>query len=208
MKIRLLIHAALLAGLINGCAGSSAIQHIRAGRLALATGNPALALKQFEPAAAVDARIAGAPLCESAWPYIGRSYYETKEYGPARQALDRALALNHDDAIAQLYLGLVGARTETNDAGRKQIQAGLQALGERLDYIKRFTPAGEFWDPTGRLGNEIDGAIKSVSAAPGDWQRTLAQIERLARDLENEIDAAQRDESHQRRGGGDGSGDM
>jgi len=204
--------AALIAGCIfvaavYGCAGSQASHEISVGRLALLTGNPAQSLQHFEQAAALDANNHSTPLQESAWTYVARAHYEAKQYSLARQALDRALVVNPDDAMAQLYLGLVSARTAINENSRKQIHAGLQAVDERVDYIKRFTPVGEFWDPAGRLSAGLQTSINSV-AAQSDWAGALPQIERLTLELENEIDAAQRDESYQRRGGSGGSGDM
>jgi tetratricopeptide (TPR) repeat protein len=203
-----LIAGCIFAAAVYGCAGSQAAHEISVGRIALLTGNSAQALQHFEQAAALDANNHSTPLQESAWTYVARAHYEAKQYSQARQALDRALVVNPDDAMAQLYLGLVSAQTAINENGRKQIHAGLQAVNERVDYIKRFTPVGEFWDPAGRLSAGLQASIKSVAAAQSDWASALPQIERLGLELENEIDAAQRDESYQRRGGSGGSGDM
>jgi len=208
MRLTSIFNGCLLAMSISACAGSQAAHEITVGRVALLTDDPVLALKHFEQAAALDPSNHSPPLQESAWTYIGRARYETKEYSLARQALDRALALNRDDAVAQLYFGLVNARAESNENSRKQIQAALQAIDERVDYIKRFTPAGEFWDPTGQLSAQFEASIKTFSATPRNWPDAIAQVERAALALEKEIDAAQRDESFQRRSGGSGSGDM
>ncbi len=208
MRLILLISAGLIVASLNGCAASQAIQQIQAGRLALLTGNPALAVKHFEQAAAIDGKTSGWPLQESAWTYVGRAYYEIKEYSLARQALNRALGQNQNDDVARLYLGLVGAREQTNDNSRKLIHAGLQGIFERVEYVKYYTPMGEFWDPTGQLRVEIQAALKAFSGAAVEWANALSRVERLTLNLENETDNARRDESFQRRGGGSGSGDM
>ncbi len=208
MKPILLISAGLLVASLNGCAGSQAIQQIQAGRLALLSGNPAVALKHFEQAAAIDGNISGSPLRESAWTYVGRAYYEIKEYSPARQALNRALGQNQNDDVARLYLGLVGAREQTSDSNRKLIHAALQGIFERVEYIKYYTPMGEFWDPSGQLRVEFLAAIKTFSEPAVEWANALSRVESLTLNLENEIDGARRDESFQRRGGGSGGGDM
>ncbi|HEX9453510.1 MAG TPA: hypothetical protein VGA27_04100, partial [Candidatus Binatia bacterium] len=168
----------------------------------------ALALKHFEQAAALDAAHRSPPLQESAWTYVGRARYEIKEYPLARQAFERALGLNRNDSVAGLYLGLVSARAESNEASRRQIHEGLQAVESQLEYIKRYTPMGEFWDPSGGVGAEITASIKTFATAPNNWDDAIAEVERLALDLEKEIDASRSDESYQRRSGGSGSGDM
>jgi tetratricopeptide (TPR) repeat protein len=208
LRATTLIGGWMLTALLSGCAGSQASHEISVGRIALVTGNPAQALKHFEQAAALDAVHRSPPLQESAWTYVGRARYEIKEYPLARQAFERALGLNRNDAVAGLYLGLVSARAESNDASRRQIQEGLQALESQLEYIKRYTPMGEFWDPSGRLSGEITASIKTFATVPNNWRDAITEAERLGLDLEKEIDASRSDESYQRRSGGSGSGDM
>lgn len=208
MKQTALICGGLLLASVYGCAGSQAAQQIQQGRVALLTGKPEIAVQHFEQAAALDSKNSGSPLQESAWTYVGRAYYETKKYLPARQALERALAQDKDDDIARLYVGLIDAREQMHDSGRKQIRAGLQGIYDRIEYIKRFSFAGEFWDPSGRLSAELLVLIKTVSAPQVDWSSVIPRIDQLGLNIENEIDRAQRDELNRYRGGGSGGGDM
>lgn len=202
---------ALICGLLllaYGCASSQAAHQIQEGRLALLTGNPGVAVHHFEQAAALDSKNSGSPLQESAWTYVGRAYYGTMKYSLARQALDRALAQNKDDDVARLYVGLIGVREQMNETSRKQIQAGLQGVYDRVEYIKRFTVAGEFWDPSGQLSTELLALIKAVSAPQVDWSSVIPRVEQLGLTIENEVDQARRDELNRYRGGGSGGGDM
>jgi hypothetical protein len=130
------------------------------------------------------------------------------QYSLARQALDRALAQNNEDDIARLYVGLIGAREQINESSRKQIQAGLQGVYDRIEYIKQFTFAGEFWDPSGQLSAELLALIKTVAAPQVNWSSIIPRIEQLGLKIENEVDQAQRDELNRYRGGGSGGGDM
>ena len=205
-KSRSITQTALICGLlllasVYGCAGSQAAQQIQEGRRALLTGSPEIAVQHFEQAAALDSKNSGSPLQESAWTYLGRAYYGAMKYSLARQALDRALAQNKDDDIARLYVGLIGAREQMNESSRKQIQAGLQGVYDRIEYIKRFTFAGEFWDPSGQLSAELLALIKTVSAPQMDWSSAIPRIEQLGLKIENEVDQAQRDELNRYRGG-------
>jgi len=202
-----LIWRLLLLAALVGCAASQAAHEIQEGRRALLTGSPEIAVQYFERAAAFDSKNAGSPLGESAWTYVGRAYYEVGKYSLARQAFERALAENQNDDIARLYLGLVGAREQTNETSARQIQAGLQGVYDRIEYIKRFTSAGEFWDPSGQLSTELLESIKEVSAAQVSWSNIIPRVEGLMQKIENEIDLAQRDEVTRYRGGSDG-GDM
>jgi tetratricopeptide (TPR) repeat protein len=198
----------LLLASAYGCAGSQAAHQIQEGRLALLTGNPEIAVQHFEQAAALDSENSGSPLQESAWTYVGRAYYGTMKYSLARQHLDRALGQNKDDDIARLYVGLIGAREQMNESSRKQIQAGLQGVYDRIEYIKHFTFAGEFWDPSGQLSAELLALIKAVSAPQGDWSSVIPRIEQLGLKIENEVDQAHRDELNRYRSGSSGGGDM
>jgi len=208
MNLTALICGLLLLATVYGCASSQAAHQIQEGRLALLTGNPEIAAHHFEQAAALESKNGGSPLQESAWTYVGRAYYGTMKYSLARQALDRALAQNKADDIARLYVGLIGAREQMNESSRKQIQAGLQGAYDRIEYIKRFTFAGEFWDPSGQLSAELLALIKTVSAPQMDWSSAIPRIEQLGLKIENEVDQAQRDELNRYRGGGSGGGDM
>ena len=95
-----------------------------------------------------------------------------------------------------------------NEPSRKEIQAGLQGVYDRIEYIKRFTVAGEFWDPSGQLSAELLALIKAVSAPQVDWSSVIPRIEQLGLKIENEIDQASRNELNRYRGGGSGGGDM
>ena len=83
----------------------------------------------------------------------------------------------------------------------------MQGVYDRIEYIKRFTFAGEFWDPSGQLSTELLESIKAVSAAQVSWSNVIPRVEGLMLKIENEIDQARRDEVTRYRGGSDG-GDM
>ena len=202
-----LIGRLLLLLPLIGCVASQATQEIQQGRRALLIGNPEVAVQHFERAAAFDSKRASSPLGESAWTYLGRAYYDARSYSSARQAFDRALIQNQDDDIARLYLSLIGAHERQDTPSHKQVQAGLQEVYDRIDYIKRFTFAGEFWDPSNQLTAELVDLIKAVSAPQVNWNNVIPRVEELMLKIENEVDQAQRDEATRYRGGSDG-GDM
>ena len=125
------IHAALItvtaALAIAGCANLKAGQEVQAGRNALQTGHPEIALGYLVDAAATDPtyRIPFR-FPESVMTYLGRAYYETGKYAEARNALEKALTISTDDHLARLYLGLVLMREAEQQRGRKEIVARLE----------------------------------------------------------------------------------
>lgn len=202
-----LIWRLLLFVPLVGCVAAQATREIQEGRRALLTGNAEAAVQHFEKATVLDSPNSGSPLHESAWTYLGRAYYDARSYLLARQAFDRALIQNQDDDIARLYFGLIGAREKPDASSHKQVQAGLQGVYDRIDYIKRFTFAGEFWDPSNQLSAELLDLIKVLSAPQVSWNNVIPRVEELMLKIENEVDQAQRDEATRYRGGSDG-GDM
>ena len=90
----------------------------------------------------------------------------------------------------------------------KRFKLGLQGVYDRVEYIKRFTVAGEFWDPSGQLSAELLELIKAVSAPQVDWNNVIPRVEQLGLKIENEVDQARRDELNRHRGGSSGGGDM
>jgi len=208
IKQTVLISGLLFVLSVCGCAASQAAHQIQEGRLALITGKPEIAAQHFERAVALDSKSSDSLLQESAWTYLGRAYYGSKNYSLARQALDRALAQNNDEDMARLYLGLIGVRGEVNEISRQQVQAGLQGVYNRVDYIKRFTASGQFWDRSGQLSAELKELIKEVSAQDVEWNSVIPRIEQSCLKIEDEFDQARRDVLYRYRGGDSSGGEM
>jgi tetratricopeptide (TPR) repeat protein len=200
-RLRLL----LILILLTGCAAIQTSAELHRGRVALLTGTPATAITHFEQVTAIDGNLRYSQLREGAWTYLGRAYYDAKKYPAARQALERAVALNPDDSFARLYLGLTLARLGDHEAGRKEILLGLHGLHDHLEYIVYNTPVGRFWDPAGQIRNALQVAQRDVKAVNPNLDSLFGRIEGLGGTVEQEIDTARKDESREqnRRSGGD-----
>ncbi|TMA10599.1 MAG: hypothetical protein E6J89_10175, partial [Deltaproteobacteria bacterium] len=62
--------------LLSGCATFEIAGEIQSGRMALMKGDPQEALAHFQRAAQSDPNyIAGNPLQQTVWTYVGRAYY-------------------------------------------------------------------------------------------------------------------------------------
>ncbi|MGN6718975.1 MAG: tetratricopeptide repeat protein [Candidatus Binatia bacterium] len=186
---------------IAGC--STVGGDVQAGRNALQTGHPNDALGYLTQAAATDPnykipyRVRIGVLT-----YLGRSYLETGQDVEARKTLERAVKLDHDDPLAHLYLGIAMLKTGDLQSGRKEIEAGLRAIDDTLEYITADLVFGFYWDPNMQIRSDI----RKTLAAKLDDSQLIMPAERIGAEFDEEIDKARRDESRARGGGGDGGG--
>jgi tetratricopeptide (TPR) repeat protein len=187
---------------ISGCFGVGS--DVAAGRNALQTGRPNDAVGYLTRAADADPtyklpyRVRASVLA-----YLGRAYLETGQDTQARQTLEKAVNLDKDDSLAHLYLGIVLLKTGERERGRKEIEEGLRAIDDTLEFFAqedRFYRI--FWDPNMQIRNDIR---KSLAAKLDDAQLAMA-AERIGSQFDEEIDEARRDEGRRRGGGADGGG--
>lgn len=202
MKLRTLIAPTCLSALVymSGCSGVGT--DVLAGRRALQSGQASDAVgylkraADLEPSYKTPYRVRVGVLS-----YLGRAYYESGKDADARQVLNKAVSLDKDDPLAHLYLGLTLIRNGDAERGRKEIQGGLKAIDDTLEYINMDRIYGFYWDP----GMNIRGAVKMALAAKLDNNQLATEATAIGRSFDEEIDRARRDES--RRGGGsDGGG--
>ena len=173
-----------------------------AGRNALQTGRPNDAVGYLSRAAAADPNYKlPYRIRVSVLAYLGRAYLETGKDKEARQTLERAVNLDKDDPFAHLYLGIAMLKTGERERGRKEVEDGLRAIDDTLEYIAEDRVYGYFWDPGMQIRNDIR---QSLTAKLDDAQLAMAG-ERIGREFDEEIDKARRDEAR-RRGGSDGGG--
>jgi tetratricopeptide (TPR) repeat protein len=184
---------------ISGCSGVGS--DVLAGRNALQTGRPTDAVGYLARAADADLnyklpyRVHPGVLA-----YLGRAYLETGKDKEARQSLEKAVDLDSDDPLAHLYLGIALLKTGERERGRKEIEGGLKAIDDTLEYIAEDRVYGFYWDP----GMQIRNDIRTSLAAKLDDAQLTAAGERIGRQFDEEIDKARRDEA--RRSGGSDSG--
>jgi tetratricopeptide (TPR) repeat protein len=182
---------------ISGCSGVGG--DVQAGRNALQTGRANDAVSYLSRAADTDPnykipyRIRAGVLG-----YLGRAYLETGKDREARQTLERAVSLDGDDPFAHLYFGIALLKTGERDRGRNEIENGLRAIDDTLEYIAEDRVYGFFWDPGMDIRNDIR---KSLAAKLDDAQLAMA-AERIGRQFDEEIDEARHDEARRRGGGG------
>ena len=128
--------------LLAGCAAYNTASHVQSGRRALQVNDPELALSYFLQAAQDNPNYVyqSVNFREGIWTYVGRTQYATKRYVEARQSLERALAVDPNDQLARLYLGLTLARSGEAARGTKEILSAMRGLHDWLDYMNRSRP--------------------------------------------------------------------
>lgn len=209
------IVAPLLICLLAGCATFDTGGQFLAGRRALLTNDPETAQGYFLSAAQRDPNyvFVAVNFKQGIWNYVGRAQYLTKRYKEARESLERDLAMDKDDNMARLYLGLTLARTGDLSRGVKEIQTAMKGIFDFLEYMERTKPFEAFWDPLREMRKAIDTDIQSIGGKDFNPETLIADAEWLGKRMEQEIDNVRRDERRQfdrdfdrRRGGSVGIG--
>ena len=197
--------------LLAGCTAFTTGTQVQSGRRALLVNDPEGALPYFLEAAQNDPNYVYRSVYfhEGIWTYVGRTQYATKRYAEARQSLERALALDTDDLLARLYLGLTLARSGDDTRGGKEILAGMKGIYDWLEYINRSRPFEAYWDPLREIRKAIEVYLLRT---PGNdvviSEGLIADAEWLGDKMEDEIERVRQDEQRQyqrefdRRGGG------
>lgn len=186
--------------LISGC--STVGGDVQAGRNALQTGRPNDAIGYLTQAAAADPTYKiPYHIPVGVLVYLGRAYLETGRDTAARQTLEKAVNLDKEDPLAHLYLGIAMLKTGEIE-GRKEIESGLRATDDTLEYIVADRVYGLYWDPNMQIRN----AIRESLAANLDDAELIVASEGIGKQFDEEIDKARRDEWRGRGGGSDGGG--
>jgi tetratricopeptide (TPR) repeat protein len=183
-------------GFVSACATFQAGSNVQSGRLAFSIGNYQMARGYFESAAQVDPNY----IYRSDLPggsvqsYLGRADYATERYPQARQELEQALAIDKEDNVARLYLGLTLARLGDRENGLKEIQSAMQGLYDWIWYVQehfRYS-YGQFWDMNGTIRAAIQADLAMIASKEINWPTLLADGEWLGKKMDEEIDIARK----------------
>ncbi len=172
---------------ISGC--SSVSSEVQAGRNALQTRRANDAVGYLTQAAAADPNYKIPYRVQvNVLAYLGRAYLETGKATEARQTLERAVKLDNDDPLAHLYLGIAMLKTGEVERGRKEIEVGLRAIDDTLEYIQEDRVSGFYWDPNMQIRDDVR---KTLAAKLDDSQLIMAG-EHIAAEFDEEIDKVSR----------------
>ena len=103
---------------------------------------------------------------------LGRAYYHAGRYTAALEVLKRALAVNKNDEIAWLVLGLTQFQRGEDEQGLASYKGGLTLLARATrDGYRDFT--AEFWDLKGTVRRALR---RNISLAREGMRRKSALI--------------------------------
>jgi len=184
-----------------GCTSLKAGSEVAYGRRALLGGDNETALGYFQSALQVDPTYKyGTAYQQGLLSYVGRTEYLTGRLPQARETLQKSLAVNKDEDIARIYLGLTLIRTDNREAGLKDVETGMHGIYDWLDWVTeafRFS-FGQYWDPARAIRSAIQSDLAMMSGRDLDWQRVIADGEWVAMRMEEEGDKARNDEQRDR----------
>jgi len=193
------VQTLFLTVFLAGCAAATLGGQFQAGRRALLVGDPATAVGYFSEVAQHHPEYVNViqNYRESIWTYLGRAQYETKHDQEALNSLERALAMDRDDHLAKLYLGLTLLRTGEMSRGVKEIEAAMKGLYDWIEYMNRTRPFQAFWDPTYQIRKQIDLNLASLAGRDLNFENLIADADWVGKQFEQELDKVRDDERRQ-----------
>ena len=126
---------------------------------------------------------------------LGRAYYYAGRYGSAFEVLKRALALNREDEIGWIVLGLTQMQRGDDEAGLDSFKGGLTLLAKATQNgYKDFSE--EFWDSRGVVRRALRRSITLARKGVGEKRRIVQAGELLLHRIDRELYDAEQYQSH------------
>jgi len=205
MNYKLLPWAAGLAAIVlfSTCSGFQVAGKVQSGRFALRGQRPEAAVALLREAATLDPNyVTSFMLSQSVHTYLGRAYYENRQFVEAQRSLETALGKNGDDHVARLYLGLSSIRQGNREQGLRDLENGLRGIDNLIENIRSSnSDYAQFWD----IGGQIRSEIRRILAATSGGKFTEAELsgaEWVGKMFDEEIEKVHEDDlrNRQRRG--------
>ncbi len=115
---------------------------------------------------------------------LGRAYYKKERYPDAFQILQRALAVNPEDEIAWLVLGITQYRLNDVEKGLPTLQGGLTLFSK---VSERGYRGFRYWDRAGRVKTATRRAVLMVrKGTEAKKEDTIQSIENLLATVDEE----------------------
>ena len=126
---------------------------------------------------------------------LGRAYYYAGRYGSAFEVLKRALALNREDEIGWVVLGLTQLQRGDDEVGLESVRGGLTLLAKATrEGYKDFSE--EFWDSRGVVRRALRRSISVARKGVAEKRRIIQSGELLLHRIDRELYDAEQNQSH------------
>jgi tetratricopeptide (TPR) repeat protein len=124
------------------------------------------------------------PTYKDSLTYLGRAYYRKGRYQDAFMILQRALAVNKDDEIAWLALGLTQLRLGQTDAGIETLKGGVTlANGALVDGYRHYV----YWDSKGTVRNTLRRSVFLLTKGAEEKDNIVQTTDRLLALIDDEM---------------------
>lgn len=117
---------------------------------------------------------------------LGRAYYHAGRYAAALEVLKRAVAVNSEDEVAWIVIGLTQLRRGEDERGLESVKGGLTLLA-------RATAKGykdieeEYWDLRGLVRRALRRSISLARKGAGEKRRILLTGELLLHRIDRAV---------------------
>ncbi len=125
---------------------------------------------------------------------LGRAYYYAGRYGSSAEVLKRALALNREDGIGWIVLGLTQMQRGDDDAGLESFKGGLTLLAKATKDGYQEIP-DEFWDARGVVRRALRRSISLARKGVVEKRRIIQSGELLLHRVDRELYDAEQAQS-------------
>lgn len=143
--------------------------------------------------AALEYVVSRDPTYKDSLTYLGRAYYNKRRFPEAYAILQRAVAVNKDDEIAWIALGLTQLRLNQDDRGIETLKGGITLASKvMVDGYKNYL----YWDTRGLIRASIRRSAFLLTKGPEEKQNIIQTTDRLLALVDDE-DNFQRNTWHQ-----------
>jgi len=123
------------------------------------------------------------PTYKSSLMYLGRAYYRKGRYQDAYAILQRALAVNNEDEVAWLAMGITELRLGQNDKGIETLKGGITLASKVLTEGYHHYP---YWDINGDVRSSIRRTAFLITKGLESKNEIITSTENLLARIDNE----------------------
>jgi len=133
--------------------------------------------------AALENVVSQDPTYKNSLTYLGRAYYRKGRYQDAFAVLQRAVAVNKDDEIAWIALGLTQLRLGQNDKGIESLKGGITLANKvMVDGYHNFL----YWDTRGLIRASMRQSVFLLIKGPEEKDKIIQNTDRLLALIDDE----------------------
>jgi tetratricopeptide (TPR) repeat protein len=136
------------------------------------------------------------PTYKNSLTYLGRAYYRKERYKDAYVILQRAVAVNRDDEIAWLALGVTELRLGQNEKGIETLKGGITLASKVL--VEGYHNYDR-WDLRGAVRTSVRRSAFYLTKGVEEKENIIQSTERLLAQIDDEENAQKNNHSQNMR---------